>query len=134
MKRILSWLPQREIIDACNPSIGPLMVRYFLLRSRWLGLYIHHFRRSDNDRHFHDHPWGFLTFLLSSGYFEHTPAGVFWRRRFSVLYRPAEWLHWVEVPRPVWTLVVRLPRRRVWGFITPAGWVDHKTYGSEWCE
>lgn len=128
------WLPYKEIADACAPQIGPLMIRYFLFRSRWVSIYIHHFLRSDNERHLHDHPWRFITVLLSGGYHENTPAGRFWRRRFSVLYRPAEWQHWVEVTRPVWTLVIRGPRRREWGFHTEKGLIDWKTYGQEWCE
>ena len=48
---------RREIMDACNPQSGPLFTRYFLFRSPVLALYVHHFHRSDNDRHVHDHPW-----------------------------------------------------------------------------
>jgi hypothetical protein len=126
---------KRKVIgDPCHPEIGPLMVRYVMVHTHWLGVYLHHFLRSDNDRHFHDHPWSFVTILLSGGYLEHTPEGTFWRRRFSVLWRPAEWQHWVEVKRPVWTLMLRFPRRREWGFITDRGWVDWQTYDREWCE
>lgn len=122
------------ITDACAPQLGPMLKRYFLIGTPWFGLYLHHFIRSDNDRHFHDHPWSFLTFLIGGGYIEHTPAGTFRRRRFSLLWRPAEWRHWVEVPTPVWTLVVRFRKRRAWGFITPKGWIHFKEYGREWCE
>lgn len=124
----------KEIADACAPELGPLMIRYFLARLPFVAVYLHHFLRSDNDRHFHDHPWPFITILLSAGYHEHTPRGTFWRRRFSVLYRPATWLHWVEIRRPVWTLVIRFRRVREWGFITERGWIDWQTYGKEWCE
>jgi hypothetical protein len=127
-------LPYRVIEDACDPGAGPMLVRYFVLRTHWLGIYLHHFLRSDNDLHFHDHPWSFLTLLLSGGYREHTPAGTFWRRRFSILFRTAEWRHWVEVEKPVWTLVMRFPRRREWGFHTEEGWIDWRTYGREWCD
>ncbi len=111
-----------------------MMIRYRLLHTRWFGLYLHHFLRSDNDKHVHDHPWAFATFLLSGGYREHTPSGIFWRRRFSVLFRPAEWKHWIEVQQPVWTIVLRLRRVREWGFWTERGWIDWQTYGKEWCD
>jgi hypothetical protein len=52
----------------------------------------------------------------------------------SVLYRPAEWQHWVEIIDPVWTLVFRFRRRREWGFVTERGWVDWMTYGKELCD
>lgn len=129
-----SWPRFKEISDACAPEIGPLMIRYFILRLPFVAIYVHKFMRSDNDRHFHDHPWSFVTILLNRGYNEHTPRGTFWRRRFSVLYRPATWQHWVEINRPVWTLVIRFRRVREWGFITEKGWIDWKTYGQEWCE
>jgi hypothetical protein len=57
-----------------------------------------------------------------------------WRRRFSVLYRPAEWQHRLELVRPCWTLVLRWRYRREWGFITPGGWLHWLVYGKEWCD
>jgi hypothetical protein len=53
----------------------PLMIRYILLSTRWFGVYLHHLLRSDYDRAFHDHPWGFVTFLISGSYTEHRPNG-----------------------------------------------------------
>ena len=127
-------LPHKAIIDRCAPEIGPLMIRYFILRTPLLGIYIHRFLRSDNDRHVHDHPWSFWTLLFHRGYWEHLPDGSrVWRRRWSLLFRPAEWQHWVEISEPVWTLVVRLRKKRDWGFITQVGWIDHGTYDSGWC-
>lgn len=136
-------IPRRVITDPCYPDGGPLFTRYFLLRCPFFGLYVHHFHRSDNDRHVHDHPWSFVTWLLSRGYWEHLPKFAeqpdgpqvrVWRPRFSVLWRPAEWQHWVEIERPVWTLVLRLRKRREWGFWTTKGWIDWQTYGREWCD
>lgn len=127
-------IKKRIITDPCAPHLGPLLTRWFLIRTKYFGLFLHKFHRSDNDRHFHDHPWTFITFLLSRGYYENTPTGRHWRRRFSILYRPAEWKHWVEIKEPVWTLVVRLQRRRQWGFWTEKGWIDWITYDKEWCE
>lgn len=57
-----------------------------------------------------------------------------WRRRFSILWRPAEWSHRLELEKPTWTLVVRFRRRRMWGFFTEGGWMDWQAYGKEWCD
>lgn len=38
---------------------GPLTVR------------VHHILRSDSDRHFHDHPWPYVTLILRGGYIEY---------------------------------------------------------------
>lgn len=144
---IYKWLlkfSHSTIDDDCSASTGlPLLKRWFLLRlgplnitpssstgkcERRYCLMLHCFLRSDNDRAFHDHPWSFITFLLSP-YIEHTPHGVFRRRRFSLLYRPAEWQHWVEVVQPrTWTIILHLRRRREWGFITNRGWVHWLKY------
>lgn len=133
MMSLIKRLPKRSIIDPCSPGSEPMMVRYFLVRTRFIGVYLHRWLRSDHDRAAHDHPWDFLTFLLSSGYWEHTPHGASWRRRFTLHWRPAEWRHWVEIPRPLWTLVVRFRRRREWGFHTDHGWVQWQAYDAERC-
>ena len=122
----MSWLDRfdRRVVapDCPEGKVGrPLMTRYFLFRRESVGLFLHHFHRSDLDE-YHDHPWTFLTFLISSGYWEHTPGGRFWRRRFSILYRPAEFQHYIEVERPTWTLVLRFRGRREWGFIKDGIW------------
>ena len=144
--------PRRRVIWSCDASKGPLLTRYFLIQTRWFALYLHHLHVSDEDRALHDHPWSFLTFLLSSGYYEHVvePCLTYdsyhgewrpdtlhvrrWRRRFSLLWRPAEWQHRLELVKPTWTLVLRLSRRRQWGFITKNGWQDWIAYGKEWCD
>jgi hypothetical protein len=126
--------PRRRVIASCDASKGPLLTRYYLLDTKRAALYLHHLHTSDEDRALHDHPWSFVTLLLSGGYYEHTTTERLWRRRFSVLYRPAEWQHRLELVRPTWTLVLRLSRRREWGFITRAGWLDWRSYGRQWCD
>lgn len=132
--------PQRRVIWSCTAARGPLLTRYYLLETRWFAIYLHHLHASDEDRALHDHPWAFVTILLSSGYFEHIESAQrlgstrIWRRRFSVLARPAAWRHRLELVRPAWTLVVRSAYRREWGFITPNGWQHWKEYGQRWCD
>jgi len=125
--------PKKRIIFSCDKSKGPLLVRYFLLRSPWISVFVHHLIQSDDERALHDHPWSFITILLSGGYWEHTISERLWRRRFSVLYRPAEWQHRLELERPVWTLLIKFRTRRLWGFITKNGWQRWNNYLTEWC-
>lgn len=131
----------------CKRAV-PLMTRYFLFQSKPLGIFVHHFHRSDLDE-FHDHPWTFVTVLLSSGYWEHMPLTGWritepkvisgpvaaddtgyrrWRPRLSVLYRPAKFRHYVEVKKPTWTLVIRFRRVRDWGFWSGGMWHFWRTF------
>lgn len=126
--------PRRNVIRACNRAQGTLLVRYFLLHTKPFSVFLHHLMRSDEDRALHDHPWSFITILLSGGYWEHTTTERIWRRRFSVLYRPAEWQHRLELERPVWTLVIKFRSRREWGFIMPTGWQRWNEYLTRWCD
>lgn len=130
---LFGW-PRSRTIHKCKPYDGVLLVRYFLLRVSFLAIFLHHLVESDEDRALHDHPWSFLTFLFHRGYWEHTPEGRFWRPRFSLLFRPAEWAHRLELAGPTWTLVFRFRRRRVWGFYMPGGWMDWIAFGKEWCD
>jgi hypothetical protein len=133
----------------------PLMTRYALLRRKAFAIFLHHFHRSDLGE-FHDHPWNFITFLFHRGYWEVIPLCQFvlplwaawsyagddehgrpiavrvWRPRFSILYRPATYQHYIELescichgrPNPTWTLVLRFKERRQWGFILKGRWVQ----------
>jgi len=141
---LLFLLPTTIISDECTHEAGPLLIRWHLLRL-WSGraLMLHCFLRSDNARHYHDHPWSFKTLLLSP-YVEHTPKLppkhapfdaatavdiAAYHQRFSFLHRPAQWLHWVQTIQPLtWTLVYHGPGGRQWGFITEKGWVPWDRY------
>lgn len=134
------------------------MRRFILLLPFGLGtIRLHNIMRSDDDRHLHDHPFDFTSFLLNGGYIEAVPcescggtrverdhAGVShpcqdcWdgRRRnvwprFSIVRRSAEALHSLTLERPVWTLVFAGPKRRDWGFDTEIGWISNERYLDE---
>lgn len=125
------WL---RTIWNCSQQRGVLLYRYYLLDTRWLGIYLHQLMTSDDDRAMHDHPWSFVSWLIGGGYTEHTPLGVRHHRRFAVLLRPASWIHRLELEQPTWTLVVRFRTVRLWGFFTEGGWMDYRSYGREFCD
>ncbi|VBA62307.1 hypothetical protein [Mycobacterium attenuatum] len=94
-------------------------------RCRWFNCYLHHFVGSD-DPVPHDHPWPFVSLIISGRYMEVTSAGRTLRRTGSIAYRPAAYRHRVELIQntngretPCWTLVFTGPRRRQWGFWCP---------------
>ena len=108
----------------------PYLVRFRLLVTQSLCGYLHHILRSDADRNLHDHPFDFVTIVLWGGYYEHTPAGRRWCPPGTVIRHSAEDLHRIEIPagQTAWTLFLRGPRTRDWGFQTPDGWIDWRDY------
>ena len=124
--------------------VGDLYLSRWTLLGRRIGrpgsraVFLHRFMRSDH-HDLHDHPWPFVSVVLAGGYWEHTPADLAnpagptkrrWYGPGRVLVRPAEWRHRVELPpgREAWTVVIRGPKSRSWGFYCPAGYVDWRTY------
>lgn len=113
-----------QIIRNCDGD--PCLVRWRLIWTNWFSLYLHHILRSDQDRELHDHPWSFTTLILAGGYVEETRRGdsIRWQlhRPGELLHRPAPWAHRLilDMDRPAWTLVFVGPRKRRWGFHTPA--------------
>lgn len=106
---------------------------------------IHIFWRGDRDPDMHDHPADFWTFPLVS-YVESYNDWWGWPckrvvKAFRLHRRKAEFAHlvvgaWSGVgvetnDRPIVTLGWWGPKRREWGFHTPAGWVPWKQYVSQ---
>ena len=57
--------------------LGDYMERYWVFNpkgffSRWFTARVHVIKRGDADRHLHDHPWSYTTFILKGGYTEVT--------------------------------------------------------------
>lgn len=81
---------------------------------KWLG--------PDDDRHFHNHPWNFIIFVLKGSYLDITKNGVQYMKRFSLTYRSYKHSHTVEpLDKPTWTLILTGPKINNWGF-----WVGNK--------
>ena len=68
---------------------------------------LHHFRRSDDARAFHDHPWFFVTLVLRGSYIDRSPSGDDLLRPGSIRFRPALHRHTI-VTDGVWTLTITL--------------------------
>lgn len=90
---------------------------------RWVadfGLFsvrVHHWLASDDQRFPHDHPWAYVSLILSGGYTDKSPSGDAVVRRGSVIARSATHQHSVIVnPGGCWTLLLAGPETREWGF------------------
>jgi hypothetical protein len=110
--------------------------RFRLLQTPWFAVYLHHILQSDLDKHFHDHPWSFISFILRGSYQERftcppSHLAMHWRKYSPGDYADhcAEDAHSITLLTPsVWTLVFVSGRERVWGYQTKEGWIDFKTY------
>lgn len=112
----------------------PYLLRWYVIpMNRYFNIYLHNFRRSDDDRALHDHPWWNLSIILRGGYWEHLPVDSanlktrrWWRRPFKPYFRTAMAAHRIEldlpITGPVWSLFFTGPKIRTWGFWCPQGW------------
>ena len=104
--------------------------RWFLIpKNHLFNIFLHEFRRSDDDRAMHDHPWWSVSFLLKGEMLEHQlnkKRLIPWM--FPVI-RSAKFCHKLELIKgPVWTIFITGPNIRSWGFYTVAGWSHWKAF------
>jgi hypothetical protein len=149
IRKFLDRLPCKHIGDGKG---NDFFWRYKVLENRWFSVYLHRFFRSDADRCLHDHPWPFVSVILSGGYWEEIGCRVpdfltvdsrppfvverRWRRPGSVLFRRASAAHRIVIDpemRP-WSLVVVGRKSRDWGFWERSGWKAWKPGASPICE
>lgn len=112
--------------------------RYRLLATPWFNLYLHRISKSDEDKHSHDHPWNFWSWILWGSYREvyslppsHLAVHYATYRPGQVARHAALDAHSITLLTPVvWTLVLTTGRSRVWGYQTKQGWIDFKSYRS----
>lgn len=144
MRALLRWLvsrlPVRVIFD--ETGTRPYLSRFYLFGApergsfdangdpkpearlpRGLGLYVHRFHRSDEDRELHNHPWQWaLSLVLAGGYVEERRIeGGAIRTRVvgpgSLNYITADTFHRVDlIDEDAWTLFLVGPRVGSWGF------------------
>src|SRR3989304_8508241 len=124
--------------DRCIGSPGDIYLRRWYLwpRNRLINLYLHVYRRSDDARALHDHPWWSLSICLFGQYDEligyrgnrAEVAETRFRTAGDVVLRSARHSHRIAVDGrladQVWTLFLTGPVIRTWGFHCPGGrWV-----------
>ena len=138
LSKFLLWLDKigrkRVIMD--RYANEPYLTRYYLFlkdRKKFpFNVFLHNFHKGDLDD-LHDHPWPYFTLILSGGYWETTPKGVFWRGPGHFRISGSRSLHRIQLEPDidVWTLFIPGPKLREWGFIRDGEWVDNQTYLQE---
>ncbi len=105
-------------------------LRYSLFSCKRFSIFKHIITQHDNEKHEHDHPWNFLSFIWSGSYTELTHNVKRRRRRFSFKFFKAIHQHRlleVHNKRCV-TFIITGERFREWGYPTEKGWVDNIEY------
>ena len=137
MGGFLNWLKSKIKVERFEISRynRPYLVRWVLWGKRFgpgKKIFLHRFHQSDPDEALHDHPWSFWSLILWGGYWEITEEGKKWYGVGSLLKRPAEWKHRVELDnnKKVWTLVWTGDKIRSWGFWCPQGWIHWSKFAA----
>lgn len=144
MNSLLDWLRERAFRIAARriPDFivgspdDPYLLRWYLIpRNGIFNIYLHNFKRSDDDRALHDHPWWSVSLLFDGVLIEHTIArgGIHKRRMLtegSLRLRSPRFAHRIEVTPygDAWTLFITGPKVRNWGFHCPRGWVPWQRF------
>lgn len=111
--------------------------RLYLVQTPWFGVKLHWIHRPDTDRHLHDHPWWFVSFVLWGGYEEIVPYAGDYKGK-DIEYRDISWFNFKRATdshrivclheSPTLTLVINGPKTRTWGFHTENGFVPWRQY------
>lgn len=116
--------------------------RWGRVHDRIGGVYLHHIADADPGIDLHDHPWWFVSIVIKGCYWEvrastRAPAAIVrgQRRRWSIKTMRLDEIHRITNAAPgTWTIVLRGPTVRKWGFYvrnTVMGrwdWVWHEAY------
>tara|TARA_B110000196_G_C21037471_1_gene610731 strand:- start:214 stop:633 length:420 start_codon:yes stop_codon:yes gene_type:complete len=107
--KILEKIGRMKIVMDRGPShpeyykAKPWTARYYLLfrkRPRWFpfNILIHHILDDDHGEGLHNHPFPFITIIVSGGYWETDNDGIkIWRKKGYIGYRSANHLHRVDL-------------------------------------
>jgi hypothetical protein len=152
--KLLEKMGRVELIFDRGNSNRLYLVRYIIIKSHYISIYIHRFLLSDQ-ADLHNHPWNFCSYVIRGGYTE-----VFFRGKVNssidpnfkpttnkrsttenrFAFRKANDFHRVvldkeysikEIDKAPLTFFVGFRRTQVWGFLSPKGFINWKTYLGE---
>lgn len=103
-------------------------LRFRLLETRLLRIYIHNILKSDMDDHQHSHPWDFFSLILKGGYEEFSGDKMKTYVPGNIVFHKYSDFHKIKLISPTWTLVIAYGARKPWGFNTKDGICDNEEY------
>lgn len=138
--RFCRWLlphvwPDREADVFIGGRENPYLERWHLIpRNRWLNVYFHHIRRSDDDRAPHTHPWHSLSLMLGGSMREvrRMSDGADVERvirRGELVWRGPSYAHRLVIDdTSALTLFITGPKVAEWFFLCPQGRVHWRAF------
>ena len=138
MNIVKSFFKNRKRIILDRDNTNEYLVRYYLFlkdrKSFPFNITLHKILKSDEPT-LHNHPWNWGALIVKGGYWEHTPAGKFWRGPGSFRFRKSEDLHYLELEKdkdgnelPCWSLFFMGKQKTDWGFKVNNKIVNHEKY------
>ena len=117
-RQIVIFEKRFEVPDYDNPNGIPSRVRWRLIHTPWFGIYLHKWIKPDPRKTFHNHPWPFLSIILSGAYLEKRINGERWVWWFNLVRRKD--FHTVTTILPnTWSLMLVGRDRGTWGYLDP---------------
>ena len=108
--------------------------RWRLFESSWFRFYVHEIAQTDQDKHLHNHPWNFASFVVKGGYVELLEGKLAnavhrfqWNAHKAHEYHKVIYLH---SDTPTVSLFFAYGRTRPWGYLTREGFIGHELYRS----
>lgn len=107
--------------------------RWLLFYLPYFRIYFHHILESDKDKHMHDHPWHFISIIVSGGYEEKSFNGKEIKKNtykpFSFVFHKRKDGHQIKLLKPTKTIVIAFGKKTDWGYLLENNkWINHIEY------
>lgn len=104
--------------------------RWRILYTPWFKINLHGIYKHDEDKHLHNHPWNFLSIVLSGWYVEDIDGKLNLRYPGQIAKRTKKIFHKISsvCSKSVYTLNIMWGKQEVWGYQVDGKFIDHETY------
>ena len=123
METVSKYLPKNTTKSFQIRWNEPLGTKENTYAYRWVFIFfgysirIHHWLSSDDLRHFHNHAWWFITFVIKGSYIDISENGEELMPTFKLKYRKANHAHAVKIEKECWTILLTGRPENKWGFL-----------------
>ena len=104
--------------------------RWQIIKTPWFSIYIHGIYAADEDKHLHNHPWDYISMVLSGSYIEKTNKNINFLSLGTITKRNGNDYHKIYklLSKSVYTLFIVGPVKRHWGYSVDGNHITHEEY------